>query len=189
MKRICVNCGSNPGFHKEYMETASILGELLAEKGIELVYGGAGVGMMGAVAEGVMKNGGKVIGIIPESFADKVANNNLTELHIVPTMHERKKMMFDLSDAFIALPGGMGTIEEIFELLTWAQLGLHTKPCGFINVCSYYDKLFEFLDHSVEQLFVKQEHREMILMSTDPEDLLDKFEQYNAPLVEKWINR
>ena len=189
MKRICVNCGSNPGARPEYMETAKKLGELLSNRGIELVYGGAEVGLMGAVASAAMENGGRVIGVIPESFADKVADNGLSELHIVPSMHERKKMMFDLSDGFMALPGGMGTIEEVFEILTWAQLGFHGKPCGIINICGYYDRLLEFLDHSVDQLFVKPLHRKMVLVSDAPEDLLAKFEKYEAPVIEKWINR
>ncbi len=189
MKRICVNCGSNSGVRSEYKEVAKKLGELLSKRGVELVYGGAGVGLMGAVASSVLNNGGKVIGVIPESFADEVANNNLTELHIVQTMHERKKMMFDLSDGFIALPGGMGTIEEVFEILTWAQLGFHGKPCGMINICGYFDKLIEFLDHSVDQLFVKRQHRDMVLVSDDPNGLLAQFEKYEVPIIEKWINR
>lgn len=189
MKRICVNCGSNPGARKEYMAAAARLGELLSNKEIEFVYGGAEVGLMGAVASAVMNNGGTVIGVIPESFAEKVAKNNITELHIVPTMHERKKMMFDLSDGFIALSGGIGTIEEIFKILTWAQLGFHTKPCGLLNICGYYNKLFEFLDYTVDQLFVKERHREMIIESDDPEDLINQFEKYKAPVIEKWINR
>jgi len=189
MKRICINCGSNSGARPEYMETAIELGKLISNKGIELVYGGAEVGLMGAVASAAMNNGGKVIGIISESFADKVADKNLSELHIVPTMHERKKMMFDLSDGFIALPGGVGTIEEVFEILTWAQLGFHGKPCGIINICGYFDRLLEFLDYSVEQLFVKSQHREMFLVSDEPDGLLDQFEKYKAPIIEKWINR
>jgi uncharacterized protein (TIGR00730 family) len=189
MKRICVNCGSNSGARPEYVETAIKLGELLSNKGIELVYGGAEVGLMGAIASAAMNNGGKVIGVIPESFADKVADDNLSELHIVPTMHERKKMMYDLSDGFIALPGGMGTIEEVFEILTWAQLGLHRKPCGIINICGYFDRLLEFLDCSVDQLFVKRQHREMVLVSDEPDGLFAQFEKYKAPIIEKWINK
>ncbi len=189
MKRICVNCGSNFGARPEYLEAAFKLGELLAKRNIELVYGGAEVGLMGAVASAAMKNGGKVIGVIPEPFADKVANQHLTELHIVPTMHERKKMMFDLSAGFIALPGGMGTIEEIFEVLTWAQLGFHGKPCGILNAYGYYDKLLEFLDFASDQLFVKPQHRNMILVSEDPADLLAQFQGYEAPITEKWMDR
>lgn len=187
MKRICVNCGSNSGARPEYVEAAIKLGELISNKGIELVYGGAEVGLMGAVASAAMNNGGKVIGVIPESFADKVADNSLSELHIVPSMHERKKMMFDLSDAFIALPGGIGTIEEVFEILTWAQLGFHGKPCGVINICGYFDRLLEFLDYSVDQMFVKPQHREMLLVSDDPGGLFAQFEKYKVPIIEKWI--
>ncbi len=186
LKRICVYCGSSSGARSEYIEYATKLGKLLAEKDIELVYGGAEVGLMGAVASSVMNNGGKVIGIIPESFADKVGKNNLTEFHVVPSMHERKKMMFDLSDGFIALPGGFGTLEEVFEILTWAQLGFHAKPCGVVNVCGFYEKLFDFLDHAVEQSFIKKNHRETLLVSDDLNDLLDQFERYDAPIVGKW---
>jgi hypothetical protein len=186
MKRICVYCGSSSGTGSEYLECATKLGKLLAEKGIELVYGGAEVGLMGAVASAAMNNGGKVIGIIPEAFADKVGKNNLTEFHVVPTMHERKKIMFDLSDGFIALPGGFGTLEEVFEILTWAQLGFHAKPCGVVNVCGYYDKLLEFLDHSVSKSFIKKKHRKTLLVSDDLNDLIDQLERYDAPIVGKW---
>jgi len=149
MKRVCVNCGSNPGARPEYIAAARTLGTFLAEEDIELVYGGANVGLMGVVATAVMENGGKVIGVIPESFAGKVAQNDLDELYVMPLMHERKHKMFELSDGFIALPGGMGTIEELFEILTWAQPGFHDKPCGMLNICGYFDSLLEFLDHSV----------------------------------------
>lgn len=189
MKRICVNCGSNPGARPEYMATATQLGEMLAKEAIELVYGGAVVGLMGAVASAVMNNGGKAIGVIPESFAGKVSHKHLSELHVVATMHERKQMMFDLSDGFIALPGGMGTIEEVFEILTWAQLGFHGKPCGVLNTCGYFDRMLGFLDHSVEQQFVRQQHRDMVLESRDPKALLAQFESYQAPTIEKWVNR
>jgi uncharacterized protein (TIGR00730 family) len=147
MKRICVYCGSSSGSRSEYQDTAAYLGQCLAEKGIGIVYGGAEVGLMGAVASSALNRGGEVIGVIPELFADKVKHNQLSQLHIVPTMHARKKKMFDLSDGFIALPGGIGTIEEVFEILTWAQLGYHEKPCGILNVCGYFDNLIEFLEH------------------------------------------
>ncbi len=189
IKSICVNCGSNPGAKPEYMKTAKELGKYLAENEIDLIYGGADVGLMGAVANTVMENGGKAVGVIPESFAHKVAHNNLTELHIVATMHERKSMMFDLSDGVIALPGGMGTIEEIFEVMTWAQLGFHKKPCGLINICGYYDSILNFLDNAVDQQFVRQEHRDMLLVDENPESLIEKFKTYEAPVIEKWIKR
>lgn len=189
MKRICVNCGSNPGTRPEYMESAKQLGESLAKQKIELVYGGADVGLMGEVATASMKNGGNVIGVIPKSFADKVAHNDLSELHIVDSMHERKSKMFELSDGFIALPGGMGTMEEVFEIMTWAQLGFHEKPCGLLNICGYFDKLLEFLDYAVTQRFVRQEHRNMLLVENNITKLLVQFENYEVPKVEKWMDR
>ncbi len=188
IKNICVNCGSNTGTRPEYMKAAVELGRYLAENNIGLVYGGAGVGLMGAVASSAMENGGDVIGVIPESFADRVGHDNLTELHIVSTMHERKTIMFDLSDAFIALPGGMGTIEEVFEILTWAQLGFHTKPCGLLNICGYYDSILAFLENAVKQQFVRQEHKDMLLVDTDPEKLITRFNNYRAVPIDKWIN-
>jgi uncharacterized protein (TIGR00730 family) len=188
MKRVCVNCGSNPGFNGIYMETARKLGNALVSSNLELVYGGAEVGLMGAVANAVMQAGGTAIGVIPQSLADRVSHRGLTELHIVGSMHERKQMMAELSDAFIALPGGFGTLEEITELLTWAQLGLHKKPCGLINVAGYFDSLLSFLDHAVSEGFMKQEHRNMLFVSDDPAALLERFRAYAAPKVEKWID-
>jgi len=186
MKRICVNCGSSPGFNPSYMGIARELGQVLVDQNLELVYGGANVGLMGEVADAVLESGGVVRGVIPESFADKVSHPGLTELHIVSSMHERKMLMFSLSDAFIALPGGFGTIEELTELLTWAQLGLHSKPCGLININGYYDLLLSFLDHAVLNGFIKAEHRKMLLVSENPEDFLDQAVLYKAPTLEKW---
>ncbi|MGD9158044.1 MAG: TIGR00730 family Rossman fold protein [Desulfobacteraceae bacterium] len=188
IKNICVNCGSNTGTRPEYMKAAADLGKYLAENNIGLVYGGAGVGLMGAVASSAMENGGEVIGVIPESFADRVAHNSLTELHVVSTMHERKTIMFDLSDGFIALPGGMGTIEEVFEVLTWAQLGFHSKPCGLLNICGYYDSILTFLEKAVDQQFVRKEHKDMLLVDVDPESLITRFNSYEVPQIEKWID-
>lgn len=188
IKNICVNCGSNAGTNPEYIKAAIDLGRYLAENKIGLVYGGAGVGLMGAVASSALENGGDVIGVIPESFADRVGHDNLTELHVVPTMHERKTIMFDLSDGFIALPGGMGTIEEIFEVLTWAQLGFHSKPCGLLNICGYYDSILTFLDNAVNQHFVRPEHREMLLVDIDAESLITRFNSYEPTSIEKWID-
>ncbi len=188
IKNICVNCGSNSGSKPEYLAAAVGLGKYLAQNDIRLVYGGARVGLMGAVATASMENGGRVVGIIPESFADKVGRNNLTELHIVSTMHDRKTLMFDLSDGFIALPGGMGTMEEIFEVLTWAQLGLHTKPCGILNICGYYNNIIKFLENAVDQRFVRKEHKDMLLVDYDPESLLTRFKNYEAIPIEKWID-
>jgi len=153
-----------------------------------LVYGGASVGVMGAVADGVLERGGKVTGVIPHSLATReVSHNGLDELIVVASMHERKAKMAELSDGFIALPGGWGTFEEIFEMLTWAQLGFHEKPCGLLNVASYYDHLFAFLENAIEQKFVKEENRPMIMMDDSPGTLLDRFAGYRAPKVKKWI--
>ena len=155
IKRICVNAGSSPGLLPEYREAANHLGNILAENDIDLVFGGAGVGLMGEVADGILNNGGKAIGVIPKSFAHKVAHKDLTELHLVDSMHERKKKMFDLSDGFMALPGGLGTMEEFLEVLTWSQLGLHSKPCGLLNTGGYYIKLLDFIDFAVSQRFMR----------------------------------
>lgn len=186
MKRICVYCGSNSGARPEYLDAATQLGRCLAERSIGVVYGGSDIGLMGAVADSALKNGGEVIGVIPEMFAELVKHDRLSELHVVPTMHERKKMMFDLSDGFIALPGGLGTMEEVFEILTWAQLGYHDKPCGMINVCGYFDGIIDFLEHSVRQQFIKKAHKEMILIDDHPDALLSQFESYQAPTESKW---
>ena len=187
MKRICVNCGSSPGFDHAFLAMARRLGRTLAEQGLELVYGGADVGLMRAVADAALQAGGKVIGVIPKVFAHKVSHAGLTELHVVGSMHERKQMMFDLSDGFIALPGGLGTVEEITELLTWSQLGINRKPCGMLNVAGYYDQFLSFLDHAVKSGFLKQEHRDMLMVSEDPDNLVARFRAYTAPAIEKWV--
>ena len=187
LTRICVYCGSNSGIRPEYLESAIQLGKFLAEQKIELVYGGAKIGLMGAVATATMNNGGKVIGVIPEPFKD-LAHNNLTELYTVSTMHERKKTMFDLSDGFITLPGGIGTIEEIFEILTWGQLGFHEKPCGLLNVCGYFDNMLKFIEHSIHQQFVKPEYQSMILVDSEIKNLLAQFENYEPIKIKKWID-
>jgi uncharacterized protein (TIGR00730 family) len=160
----------------------------MAQRGIGLVYGGASIGVMGAVADAVLERGGQAIGVIPHSLATReVSHDGLDDLIIVGSMHQRKAKMAELSDGFIALPGGWGTFEEIFEILTWAQLGMHEKPCGLLNAASYYDHLFAFLDHAVEQKFVKEEFRPMIMMDHEPARLLDRFDDYRAPRVKKWI--
>ena len=190
MKRICVYCGSSPGESPEYMEAARTLGRELVKRDITLVYGGAHVGIMGEIADTVLAAGGEVIGIMPKALADKeIAHNGLTELRVVGSMHERKAMMADLSDGFIALPGGMGTLEEIFEVLTWSQLGYHRKPCSLLNIKGYYDSLTQFLDHTVEEGFVKSVHRGMILIEDNTEKLLDLMAEYESPKVDKWIGR
>ena len=188
MKRICVYCGSNPGANPAYSEAGRLLGHELANRGLGLVYGGAKVGVMGAVAAGMLEKGGSAIGVIPHFFVTKeVAHDGLDELIVVDSMHERKSRMADISDGFIALPGGWGTIEEIFEVLTWAQLGHHHKPCGLLNVDSYYDELAIFLEKAIENKFVKEEFRPMMMMDGSPASLLDRFASYRAPRVKKWI--
>lgn len=190
MKSICVYCGSSPGRNPAYARAAQNLGRELALRGIRLVYGGASVGIMGTVADAVLEHGGQVVGVIPESLKRKeVAHLRLTELHVTSSMHERKMMMADLSDGFIALPGGIGTLEEISEIWTWAQLGLHRKAFGLLNVEGYYDPLIAFLDHTVAEGFVKQPHRSMLLVDENPVDLLDCLALYVPPDVEKWIDR
>ena len=175
MKRISIYCGSNFGDDPAYKAGAEDLAKILVREGLGIVYGGAAVGLMGTVADKALEAGGEVIGVIPGTIAEKVAHKNLTELHVVKTMHERKQLMFDLADGFIALPGGLGTMDEMFELLTWGQLGFHQKPCGFLNIKGYYDHLFSFLDHAVSAHFIKPENREDILSADNPEELIRLF--------------
>jgi uncharacterized protein (TIGR00730 family) len=185
-----VFCGSSPGRDAHYTEGAARLGRLLAERGLELVYGGAAVGLMGAVATSALAAGGHVIGVIPRTLVDReIAHTALPDLRIVESMHERKALMADLSDAFVALPGGLGTLEETFEILTWTQLGLHAKPCGLLDVAGYFQALGAFLDHAVDERFLKPEHRAMVLIEREPEALLDRFADYRAPAAKKWIER
>ena len=188
MKRICVYCGSSTGFSDVYRRAAHNLGKALARSNLELVYGGAAVGLMGEIADCVMQAGGIVIGVIPQDFASKVAHYGITELHVVNSMHERKQKMVDLSDAFIALPGGFGTIEELTELLTWTQIGLHKKPCGVLNVSGYFNPFLAFLDRAVSEGFLKPKHRELLLVSEDADSLLRRFELHKIPEIEKWTD-
>lgn len=190
MKSVCVYCGSSAGRRPEYAEAARRLGEELVARGLDLVYGGSSVGIMKVVADAVLERGGRVTGVIPEALVRKeIAHRGLTELHVTASMHERKMRMAELSDAFVALPGGIGTLEELFEAWTWGQLGLHAKPCGLLNVAGYWDGLTAFLDHSVAEGFVKEANRSMLVVSADPADLLDRFESWRAPTVEKWIRK
>ena len=190
MKAVCVYCGSNAGRRPEYAAAARRLGEELAGRGLGLVYGGSSVGIMKVVADTVLELGGRVTGVIPEALVRKeIAHRGLTELHVTASMHERKMRMAELSDAFVALPGGIGTLEELFEAWTWGQLGLHGKPCGLLNVAGYYDGLISFLDHTVEERFVREATRAMLVVSEDPADLLDRFAGWRAPAVEKWIRK
>jgi uncharacterized protein (TIGR00730 family) len=186
--RLCVFCGSSAGLDPVYLETARLLGEALAQSGIELVYGGASVGLMGAVADAVLANGGHVIGVMPQALVDKeVAHMGLSDLRVVGSMHERKALMAELSDGFIALPGGLGTFEELFEVWTWAQLGYHKKPCALLNVAGFYDKLADFLDDVVERGFVKPIHRAMLIVKDEPAALIEAMRAYEPPKVDKWI--
>jgi uncharacterized protein (TIGR00730 family) len=189
LNRLCVYCGSSPGARPEYVAAARALGRALAGRGIGVVYGGSTLGLMGALAQAAIDAGGEAVGVIPESLHGKVQHPTLTEIHVVDSMHERKALMFELSDGFVALPGGLGTAEELLEVLTWAQLGLHGRPCGVLNTRGYYDPLLRFLDHAVEERFVKRVHRGMVLVADEPEALLDAMETYRAPVVEKWLDR
>lgn len=188
MKAVCVFCGSSLGKQPIFTEAASALGRELAGRNIKLVYGGGAVGLMGVIADATLEAGGEVIGVLPKSLAIKeVAHEGLTEMHIVEDMLERKAMMASLSDAFIAMPGAFGTLDELFEMLTWTQLGYHAKPCAILNVDGYFNLLLAFLDQMVELQFLKQIHREMILIDTDSKILLDRLAQYRLPPVTKWI--
>jgi len=190
MRRICVFAGSSIGARPEYRAAASALGRALSERQIDLVYGGAHVGLMGAVADAVLADGGCVTGVIPDAMVSKeLAHTGVTELHVVASMHERKALMADLSDAFVALPGGWGTWEELFEVLTWAQLGLHAKPCGLLNAGGYFDGLLAFMVHAMDEGFVRPEQNAMLLVADTPEGLLDQMAAYRPPLVAKWIEK
>jgi len=192
LKRISVFCGSSPGARVEYAAVARQLGQEIARRNYCLVYGGGSVGLMGELALSTLAAGGEVIGVIPQSLFDlEVAFTNLTELRVVATMHERKAVMENISDGFIALPGGYGTFEEIFEVLTWAQLKIHPKPCGFLNIYGYFDLLLKFLDHTAQERFIGYEHRQMILVDENPAGLLDQLNAYTPPAVDKaaWAKR
>ncbi|MTI42602.1 hypothetical protein JM93_00903 [Roseibium hamelinense] len=188
MKSVCVFCGSSLGAVPEYRDLAVATGQAIAKAGITLVYGGARVGLMGAVADGALQHGGTVVGVLPRHLQEKeIAHESLSELHIVGSMHERKAMMEQLSDAFIALPGGVGTLEEVFEIWTWGQLGLHKKPCGLLNALNFYDGLIGFLDHQTREGFMKQVMRNMMQVADTPDGLLEKFRSYQPPSTPKWI--
>ncbi len=188
LRRVCVFAGSSPGARPEYAGLASALAEALVERGIGLVYGGASVGLMGVVADAVLARGGQAIGVIPRHLeAKEIAHRGLTELRVVGSMHERKAMMAELADGFVALPGGIGTLEELFEVWTWAQLGLHAKPCGLLDAAGYYAGLVGFLDHAVAERFVRPGHRAALLVETDPRRLLDRFAGWVPVAAEKWI--
>lgn len=187
MKRICVFCGSSMGARSVYQQAAQALGETLVRHQIELVYGGGKVGLMGTVADAVIAAGGKAIGVIPQALADKeIAHTGLTQLHLVASMHERKAMMADLSDGFIAMPGGFGTFEEFCEVLTWTQLGLHQKPCGLLNVEGFYEPLLAMFDQATTEQFVRPIHRAIVLASDNPDRLLEKLAAFQPTTSNKW---
>src|SRR5664279_280319 len=185
---LCVYCGSSSGRIETYANAARALAQAMVERGIRLVYGGARVGIMGAVADEVLRLDGKAVGVIPESLMRKeLAHAGLTELHVTPSMHARKTLMAELADGFVALPGGIGTFEEIFEVWTWAQLGFHSKPCGLLNVAGYYDGLSAFLDHAANEQFVRADQRKMLVVESEPAALLDRFASYTPPALPKWV--
>jgi uncharacterized protein (TIGR00730 family) len=184
LKNICVFCGSGSGVNSVYAQTAQAVGRLLCWRGVDLVYGGGNVGLMGVLADACLAQGGRVIGVIPQALVDKeVAHSGLTELRVVSSMHERKAIMSDSSDAFMALPGGYGTWEELFEMLTWSQLGIHRKPCGLLNVNGYYDPLLELADKAVSEGFLREANRDLLLSDDDPERLLDRLSTLAADEV------
>ena len=190
LRRVCVYCGSSSGSLPDYALAAQAVGTALARRGLELVYGGGNVGLMGQVADAALAAGGHVIGVIPESLmAREVGHRGLPDLRVVGTMHIRKALMAELADAFIALPGGFGTIEEFCEVLTWAQLGLHRKPFGLLNTAGFYDPLLAFFDHQVKERFVRSEHRELIISHTEPEALLEALATIQVPNLDKWLDR
>jgi len=190
LKRVCVFAGSSPGVLAAYAECATSLGRELAAQRIGVVYGGAQVGLMGLLADAALGEGGEVIGVIPQALlAREVAHSGLSQLRVVASMHERKAMMAELSDAFVALPGGIGTLEELFEVLTWGQLGLHAKPCAILNVAGYYDHLLTFLEHATSARFVRAEHASMLLVEESPQRIVERLRAYVPPRVDKWLDR
>ncbi len=190
MKWVCVFCGANSGSRPEHAEAARRMGEEIARRGRGLVFGGGRVGLMGVIADAALAAGAPAVGVIPEALATKeLAHDGLTEIHVVRSMHERKALMAERSDAFVALPGGFGTLEEFFEVLTWAQLGFHAKPCGLLDVAGYFGPLQTFFDHAVDEGFLRPEHRGMVVAATDPARLLDALDAWTPPPVKKWIGR
>ena len=191
MRRICVFCGSSPGARPAYAEATAEVARLLAGEGIGVVYGGGHVGLMGVLADTAMATGGEVIGVMPQALVDReIGHTEISELRVVGSMHERKALMADLSDAFIALPGGAGTLEELFEVYTWAQLGLHDKPCGLLDVEDYFSGLVGFLDHAVDERFLREEHRAMLIVEREPRALIERLAEFEPRAVTpKWIDR
>ncbi len=190
MKSVCVFCGSSVGSRDEYAQAARDLGRLLADRGLRTVYGAGNIGLMGVLADAALAAGGEVIGVIPEALvARELAHNGVTDLRIVHSMHERKALMADLSDAFIALPGGFGTFEELCETLTWVQLGIHSKPCGLLNVAGYFDPLIAMFDRAVDDRFLRPQHRRLLQISNDTTELLGLLQAAHQPETRKWLDR
>jgi uncharacterized protein (TIGR00730 family) len=190
MKRVCVFCGSSTGFRPVYSEAAQRMGVALTKRGLGLVYGGGGIGLMKVLADAVLTGGGEVIGVMPKALMTKeTAHAGLTDLRVVHSMHERKALMADLCDAFVALPGGYGTLEEFCEVVTWAQLGIHRKPCGLLNVDGYYDRLLAQFDYLVAEGFLTRINRSLVATEQDPDALLDALSSYRAPMIEPWMTR
>ena len=178
MKRVCVFCGASTGTRPEYVQATRELGRALVSRNLGIVYGGSTVGLMGEIANAVLETGGEVVGIIYKRWVEQEAHPGLSKLHIVDSLHARKGMMAELADGFIVLPGGIGTLDEFFEMLSWAQIGRHRKPCALLNTCQYYNKLIDFLDHAVSERFIRDHYRSMILVDENPEILLDKLQAY-----------
>jgi uncharacterized protein (TIGR00730 family) len=191
VERICVFCGASPGARPGYAQATSELARLLTADGIGVVYGGGGVGLMGVLADAVLAEGGEIIGVIPRALVDReIAHRDVTDMRVVGSMHERKALMAELADAFIALPGGLGTVEELFEVYTWAQLGLHRKPCALLNVEGYYDGIAGFLANAVQERFLREEHREMLMVEREPRGLIERLREFEPDAVlPKWIDR
>lgn len=188
LRSVCVFCGSNPGLRPEYARAAEALGGAIAARGMRLVYGGGSVGLMGIVARAALAAGGEVTGVIPRALLRReLEQKGLTEMHVVESMHERKAMMAESSDAFIALPGGYGTLEEFCEVLTWSQLGFHAKPVALLNIGGFYDPLLALFDHCVSEGFVRPPHREIVITARTPQEVLDALGRYVPPVIEKWI--
>jgi uncharacterized protein (TIGR00730 family) len=188
MKRICVFCGSSHGSRPEYAAAAKELVHALARRGLGLVFGGGGIGLMDVIANAALELGVEIIGVIPEALvAKELAHGGLSDMRVVHSMHDRKAVMAELSDAFVALPGGYGTLEELFEVLTWSQLGLHRKPSGLLNVAGYFDPLLTFFDHALAEQFLRPKHRAMVLVESDPDGLLDRLAKFQPPQLDKWI--
>jgi uncharacterized protein (TIGR00730 family) len=191
VERICVFCGASPGARPAYRDVSAELARVLVANGIGVVYGGGGVGLMGALADAVLAEGGEVTGIIPRALMDReIAHRDVADMRVVGSMHERKALMAELADAFVALPGGLGTLEELFEVYTWAQLGLHRKPCALLNVDGYYDGVVRFLSHAVAERFLREEHREMLIVEREPEALIERLRRFEPDAaLPKWIDR